>query len=484
MGRFGLSTKLLLTYVPLFIVAIAGSYILTTNASEEQMLEQAKVAAFQKAHIVREALVYQMLENEMVDDSFLEKIRTSGGLQDLYIRIRADNLKLKEWLEDSLRDVRLEKRAQAALAKGTIGTEVFQTGIPIWVRRENDFEAIIPFKAEKKCQTCHEVEVNHVLGVAHIQLPLAEINAAIRENSARTAIISVGFAVIALGIGFVFYRSFIQKPIASLVSATEAIGQGNLTSVMKISPSGDELGQLSRSFDRMRKALLQSQQALRTSAVGQIAGSLIRDFRSPMREIVAAVDQIQKSDLSPEQKAVLCEVARNAVTVMNKMTADLLDFTTGELKVNKRSCNVGQIINYTVSAVKENLERDEVKLETSLGYSGNAVIDYDRMARALISIVGYSANYVPPGGTIKLSTEASGANVIFKVSDNGSGIPKAFQDRVFEPFMKIVQEKGVGLGLALAKRIVDMQGGTIAVQSEEGKGTAFTISMPMETGKT
>ncbi|MBI3111692.1 MAG: ATP-binding protein, partial [Ignavibacteriales bacterium] len=158
--------------------------------------------------------------------------------------------------------------------------------------------------------------------------------------------------------------------------------------------------------------------------------------------------------------------------------------TTGELKVNKRSCNVGQIINYTVSAVKENLERDEVKLETSLGYSGNAVIDYDRMARAMINIVGYSANYVPPGGTIKLSTEASGANVIFKVSDNGSGIPKAFQDRVFEPFMKIVQEKGVGLGLALAKRIVDMQGGTIAVQSEEGKGTAFTISMPMETGKT
>lgn len=479
MGRFGLSTKLLLTYVPLFIVAIAGSYILTTNASEEQMLEQAKVAAFQKAHIVREALVNQMLENEMVDDSFLDKIRTSGGLQDLYIRIQADNLKLREWLEDSLRDVRLEKRAQAALAKGTIGNEVFQTGIPIWVRRENDFEAIIPFKAEKKCQACHEVEVSHVLGVAHIQLPLAEINAAIRENSARTAMISIGFAVIALGIGFVFYRSFIQKPIKTLVSATEAIGQGNLTSPMKISASGDELGQLSRSFDRMRKALLQSQQALRTSAVGQIAGSLIRDFRSPMREIVAAVDQIQKSELSSEQKAMLCESARNAVTAMNKMTSDLLDFTTGELKISKRSCNVGQIINYAVSAVKQDLERDEIGIETSLGYSGNAMIDYDRMARAMINIVGYSANYVPPGGTIKLSTEASGANVVFKVSDNGSGIPKAFQDRVFEPFMKIVQEKGVGLGLPLAKRIVDMQGGTIAVQSEEGKGTTFIISMPM-----
>jgi signal transduction histidine kinase len=479
MRRFGLSTKLLITYVPLFLVAITGSYILTTNASEEQMLEQAKVAAFQKAHIVREALVNQMLENEMVDDSFLEKIRTAGGLQDLYIRIQPENLRLKDWLEDSLRDVRLAKRAQAALAKGDIGNEVFQTGVPLWVRREVDFEAIIPFKAEKKCQTCHEVPVHHVLGVAHIQLPLAEINAAIQENSIRTALISLGFGIVALGIGFFFYRAFIQRPIKELLRATDAISQGNLTAPMMVSQSKDEIGQLSRSFDRMRKALNQSQQALRTSAVGQIASSLLRDFRAPMKEIVTAIDQIQKSDLSPEQKAQLCDLARNAVNVMNKMTTDLLDFTTGELKVNKRPCNVAQIVQYAATALKQDFERDEIRLETQLGYSGNAVLDYDRMSRALVNIISYSANYVPPGGSIKVSTELSGTSVVFRVADNGSGIPKAFLDKVFEPFVKIVQERGVGLGLALAKRIVEMQGGTIRVDSEEGKGTTFTITMPM-----
>lgn len=477
--QIGLSTKLLLTYVPLLIIGIVGSYYLTTQASEEQMLEQAKVAAFQKAHIVRESLVNQMLENEMVDDIFLNRITTVGGLKDLYVRITPENLKLKDWLEDSVRTIRLEKRARAALAKGTTGNEVFQTGNPLWVQRQDDFEAIIPFKAEKKCQTCHDVPVGHVLGVAHIQLPLSEIKTAIQENSTRTAIISVGFAVVALGVGFFLYRSLIQKPIKSLVVATEAIGQGNLIGEMRVSESSDELGKLSRSFDRMRKALLQSQQALRTSTVGQIAGSLIRDFRAPMREIVAAVDQIQKSDLDPQQKSELCEAARNAVNVMTKMTTDLLDFTTGELKVNKRSCNVGQIVNYAASAVKQDLERDEIRLETELGYSGNATLDYDRMARALINIVGYSVNYIPPEGFIKISTVTSGSNVIFKVSDNGSGIPKAFQDKIFEPFVKIVQEKGIGLGLALAKRIVDMQGGKISMESEEGKGTTFTIIMPM-----
>ncbi|MBI3787302.1 MAG: hypothetical protein HY276_03505, partial [Ignavibacteriales bacterium] len=155
--HFSLSAKLLLTYVPLFIVAIVGSYMLTTQASEEQMLDQAKVAAFQKAHIVRESLVNMMLDREMVDESYLEKIRNVGGLKDLYIRIVTDSLHLKDFLEDSVRTVRLNKRMQYAFAKGSTGNEVFATGIPLYVKREDDFEAVIPFKAEKKCQTCHDV---------------------------------------------------------------------------------------------------------------------------------------------------------------------------------------------------------------------------------------------------------------------------------------------------------------------------------------
>ncbi len=145
-----LSTKLLMTFVPLFIIAIVGSYLLTIQSSQDQMLEQAKVAAFQKAHIVREALVSQMVDKYKVEDGFLEKIRHSGGLKDLYIRIRPENLHLTEDLIDSVRMVRLNARMQFAMSKGTYGDEVFTTGKPMWVRSEDDFEAIIPFKAEKK----------------------------------------------------------------------------------------------------------------------------------------------------------------------------------------------------------------------------------------------------------------------------------------------------------------------------------------------
>jgi signal transduction histidine kinase len=161
------------------------------------------------------------------------------------------------------------------------------------------------------------------------------------------------------------------------------------------------------------------------------------------------------------------------------MTQDLMDFTTGEMRMNKMASNIPALANYVKEAVKTDLERDMIKFEVEQGFTGNAQLDYERIARALINLVNYSANYVPPGGAIRLSTSAAGSQLLLKVSHTGSAIPAQFLPRIFEPFVKIVQEKGVGLGMALAKRIVEMQGGTINLESKEGSGTMFTISLPM-----
>ena len=478
-----LSGKLLLAFVPAFLLLIGDSYYLTNEQQEEAMLEQAKAAAIQKAQIVREALVQQMIEKYKIEDSFLEKLQKVGGLKDLYVRIKVDNLKLMEDIiqDDPSRGSRLMAREKFALAKGETGNEVFADGIARFVNREDEdaLEAIVPFKAEKKCRSCHEVEVNHVLGVAHIQIPLTDIKQAISKNSQFNALVSVGFAIIMLAIGYILYRSLIQKPIKSLVAATEAIGQGNLNYEMQSRPSNDELGLLMQSFDKMRKALKQSQEALRTSTVGQIAQSLIRDFRAPMRQILLATDQMEKGDVDLGTQKQLAGTTKESVATMNKMAQDLLDFTSGEMRVNKMSCNVSTVVKYVSDAVKQDLEKDMVRLEVQQNYSGNAPLDYERISRALINIVNYAVNYIPPGGNIKLSTSAEGKNLVFSISDNGNGIPKEYQDKIFEPFVKIAAERGLGLSLALAKRIVEIQGGTIQLTSEEGKGTTFTITLPL-----
>ena len=477
--NLGLSTKLLLTFVPLFLLLIGDGYYITVKGQEEAMLQQAQNAAFEKAQILRVSLVQQMVENERVDDAYLESLRKVGGLQELYIRIKPENLRLREWLEDSARTERLMKREAYALAKGDIGNEVFASGNALFVRRENDVEAIIPFKAEKKCQTCHDVPIGQVLGAAHIQVPLKEINVAIAENSNRTALISGVLALVTLIVGYFVFRTLVLKPVKILASATEAIAGGNLNYELNAIDNNDEIGTLNQSFDKMRRALKLSQDALRTSTVGQIAQSLIRDFRAPMRQILTSVEQIERTDPSADEKKLLCGTARNSVIDMNKMAQDLLDYTTGDIKVNKRTTNLVNLINYVAESVRSDLDRDVVRLEVESGVTGNVPLDYERFGRALINIIGYASNYVPPGGVIKLATTQEGANVVVTVSDNGSGIPPQFRDRIFEPFTKFVQEKGLGISLALAKRIIDLQGGRIVLESVEGTGSTFTIHMPV-----
>ena len=472
-----LATKLLLTIVPLFVLLILDAYILTSQGQEEAMLEQAKNSAFEKAHIVRLSLVQQMLESERVSDSYLAGLQKVGGLQDLYIRIKAEHLRLNEDYADSSRMARLMQRERDALAHGTIGEEVFQTGNALFVHRDENLEAIIPFKAERRCQTCHDVPISHVLGAAHITVPMGEIKASIAANSQRTAAITLGFGILTIIVGSLLYHSLIRKPMKALVAATDAISQGNLNVPVDVSGASDEFGVLSRSFDNMRKGLKTAQDALRTSTVGQIAQSLIRDFRAPMRLILTAVEQIEKGNPDPDTRARLAGVARDSVVDMNKMAQDLVDYTTGAMKTTKRSANLQSLLTYVADNVRPDLERDMIKLEVQHGVQANVNIDYERFSRALANIIIYATNYVPPDGTIRLASKTRDTGFQVVVNDNGSGIPAQFRDKVFEPFTKIVQEKGLGLNMALAKRIVEMQGGTVRVESEEGKGTSFVIDM-------
>ena len=301
-----------------------------------------------------------------------------------------------------------------------------------------------------------------------------------KKAPSSRGLISVGFSVFSIILGFIFYRTLIQKPIRKLEAAADEIGKGNLNYEMEVSEAKDELGNLSRTFNQMKNALRQSQESVRISTVGQVASSLIHDFRSPMKEILSAIDQIQRGQLDEEKKMHACESARAAVQLVNKMTQDLFDYTTGELKVEKKLTNVPQLLRAISSEVKPDLDRENITFETFAGYDGTIILDPDRTRRAVVNMISYAQNYVAKGGMIRLSSEIIGNELLMKITDNGSGIPNAFKEKIFEPFVKIVKGKGVGIEMALAKRMIEKQGGRIQVASQEGKGSTYSIMMPME----
>ena len=161
------------------------------------------------------------------------------------------------------------------------------------------------------------------------------------------------------------------------------------------------------------------------------------------------------------------------------MTQDLIDYTTGELKVDKKLTNIPQLMRAVASEVKPDLERENITFDVVIGYDSTMILDPDRSRRALVNIITYAQNYVAAKGMIRLSDEIIGKELVIKITDNGSGIPDAFKEKIFEPFVKIVKGKGVGVELALAKRMIEKQGGKIQVTSQEGKGTTYSIALPM-----
>ncbi|MEW5799250.1 MAG: HAMP domain-containing sensor histidine kinase [Bacteroidota bacterium] len=481
--NMSIATKLFLTFVPIFVVGIAVSVYLNNMYQEEQMQAQALESASQKAHIVRESLVNMMVESQIVDDKYLERVKNVADLNDLYIRIDTARLHLAEDFMDSTRIVRLWERVVLAQQKdeydNTYGKEVLETGQQRWIRIGDNFRAMIPFKAEKKCQRCHDVQIGDVIGVAHIEFPLTKIIQANQDNSLRSAAISGGVAFVVIVIGFLFFRSLVQSPLKKLEKATQEIGTGNMSSDLQLPEGNDEVGKLAQAFVNMRGALKQSQDAMRISTVGQVAASLVQDFRAPIKEIESVITEIKSAQLDPAKKNELLDEAKEAAQLVNRMTQDLIDFTSGDIKVDKKLSSVGKMLRSVTMSIKPDLDKEKIQLSVNPNYDSSAVIDADRTARALDNIISYAANYVPAGGMIKLESDTKDGKLVLTISDNGSGIPDAFKEKIFEPFVKVVQSGGVGLDLALAKKIIEKQGGKISLQSEEGKGTTYTIMLPM-----
>lgn len=481
--NLSISTKLFLTFVPIFIIGIALSVYLNNLNQEQQMQEQALESALQKAMIVRESLVNMMVESQMVDDKYLEKVKQVASLNDLYIRIDTSKLRLAEDFMDSTRAHRLGERVILANNKdeydNQYGNQVLATGKQQWIRLGDDFKAMIPFVAEKKCQRCHDVQIGDVLGVAHIDFPLTKIIYANQQNSQRSAMISGGVAFFIILIGFIFFRTLVQSPLKRLEWATGEIGKGNMTDELKLPDGNDEVGRLARAFTQMRSALQESQNTMRISTVGQVASSLVQDFRVPIKGIVNALDEIKKSTLDETKKNELLNEAKESAQLVNRMTQDLIDFTSGEIKVDKKLSDIGKVVRSVTTIVKSDLEKQQIRFDVNAKYDGQAIIDADRTIRAIDSIINYAANYVPAGGFIRLETDLDAGKLYIRIIDNGAGIPKAFQGKIFEPFVKVVQSGGVGLDLALAKKIIEKQSGKITLVSEEGKGTTYAITLPI-----
>ena len=230
---------------------------------------------------------------------------------------------------------------------------------------------------------------------------------------------------------------------------------------------------------RLRQAQEQAIHSERLSMIGQMASSIIHDFRTPMSTINLAVESLEETkDLSPERTKQWYRMIREAIGRMVSMAQELLDFSRGDTRLEKVDFSLEEFVQLLIHNVKPNLEQAHVTLKLNTQVTGTASFDPDKMYRALVNIINNAQDAMPKGGTLTFGLSRANGEILFSVTDTGVGIPPEIKEKMFEAFVTSGKKRGTGLGLAITKRIIDQHGGTIIVESERWKGTTFTVKIP------
>lgn len=223
---------------------------------------------------------------------------------------------------------------------------------------------------------------------------------------------------------------------------------------------------------RMEEELLRSQ---RLATIGELAAMVGHDLRNPLQGIAAATYYLRKregSKLSKQGKEMLRLILRD-VQRSDKIIKDLLEYS-GEIHLELTETDVRSITENALAHLKipsvirlANSAQDEPKMR----------LDAERMRRVFLNLLQNAVDAMPDGGTLTITSKISHPNIEIVFSDTGTGMTEEVMKKLYTP-LYTTKAKGVGLGLAICKRIVEAHGGSLLVESTLGKGSTFTVRLP------
>ncbi|MEW5820998.1 MAG: PAS domain-containing sensor histidine kinase [Cyanobacteriota bacterium] len=224
----------------------------------------------------------------------------------------------------------------------------------------------------------------------------------------------------------------------------------------------------------------------------QFLGMAAHDLRNPLSVVMSFSSfllDFNKQDLSDNQSIMIRKI-NNASKTMLLLINDLLDITSiesGKINLKVKKYNINEVINLDNYSMKliANQKNIAIKVDIEPGIP-DIELDLDRFNQVMENLISNAAKYSYPGTTITLHVAFVDNNLLISVIDQGQGMPHEELPKLFKPFQKTsirptAKESSTGLGLLIVKKIVEMHNGTITVQSEPGKGSTFTISIPVKT---
>jgi signal transduction histidine kinase len=269
---------------------------------------------------------------------------------------------------------------------------------------------------------------------------------------------------------------------ATITSTMEALHKArNLaeTRARELKKMNEEVG---RSYDAERERRHVAE--LVAKAREEVLGIVAHDLRNPLGLIVSSTDLLLHEDLERPRQREMLEVALRAGRQMNRLIGDLLDtvrLNSGKLALDVEDVPVAKVFDQAEEMYTPLAQRRHVRLEAVYPKDGVAVrADPLRVSQILGNILGNALKFTPEQGRVTMSAAANDNHVAFHISDTGPGIAASDIDHLFDNFWQAQRNdhRGVGLGLAIAKGVVEAHGGRIWCESVLGQGSTFSFTLP------
>jgi signal transduction histidine kinase len=346
-----------------------------------------------------------------------------------------------------------------------------------------------------------------------ISLDNKQAKESITYNRAILISFAIGTVVFSIGAVWVIVRYVIVKPVKHLTEVADQVRKGKLNMRANLK-SGDEFEGLSRSFNKMLHNLMDTQSAMQqvnldldrkvdeqaqlnlklyemNQVKSEFLANMSHELRTPLNSIIGFSEVLEAGELSSKQLRFASNIKKSGRLLLDLINdiLDLAKLEAGMMEVRPTEFSINQLCEELSDMVRTLAEKKSIQLIYQGDESFEPVFqDKIKIRQVLTNLLSNAIKFTPEGGKIRLLATRKNHTLTLKVSDTGVGIAKSDQDIIFEKFRQgpsaigkdaLTREvSGTGLGLSIVKELCILLGGKITLESQVGKGSTFTVTVP------